>query len=78
MHLSEHFPEMCSLGTSVCSMNVHVGAGALTRPVVRSATLWRALLAHPDEGVRAYVANGSRLQEFGNRTSRNFRLCSGV
>ena len=48
------------------SSNAHVGAGALTRPAERSsadvvsaaqfeAKTWRAALARPDEGVRAYV-----------------------
>ena len=37
----------------------HVGAGALTRPRSEAPQMglayWRATLARPDEGVRAYV-----------------------
>ena len=41
----------------------HVGAGALTRPAMRSiARRWRARLASPDEGVRAYVSRGGWAQ----------------
>src|SRR5436853_6924840 len=41
-----------------------VGAGALTRPAMRSiARRWRARLASPDEGVRAYVRRGGWAQE---------------
>ena len=35
------------------------------------------MLAHPDEGVRAYVVNGSRLQKFGNRSREMLIKLSG-
>ena len=37
-----------------------------TRSVGRNPTAPASDARHPDEGVRAYVANGSRLEEFGN------------
>src|SRR5439155_26032085 len=41
----------------------HVGAGALTRPAMRSiARRWRARLASPDDGVRAYGSRGGWAQ----------------
>src|SRR6266571_9203822 len=50
-------------GTQWIIRTGHVGAGALTRPAMRSiARRWRARLASPDEGVRAYVSRGGWAQ----------------
>src|SRR2546427_10574084 len=50
----------------------HVGAGALTRPAMRSiARRWRARLASPDEGVRAYVSRGGWGQERRSHKQKN-------